>query len=182
MSTMLYHENPPLRNEAPVDLATTSPMPGRSGKVSELIVLDHEYASTPHEDSYALDHTTTTRNCRGSASYSTMLTSTIVSSLYRANPLIACSGVLSGQDGSAIASSGFPGRCFAGRAELHLCDSLPCSSSKFVLLHTDSSQKSIHIHKNVFPSLLRHPQALRQHREAHSRCQPRLRPPRPGFR
>jgi hypothetical protein len=37
MSTMLYHENPPLRNEAPVDLATRSPMPGLSGKVSELL-------------------------------------------------------------------------------------------------------------------------------------------------
>jgi len=36
MSTMLYHENPPLRNEAPVDPATTSPMPGRSGQVSEV--------------------------------------------------------------------------------------------------------------------------------------------------
>ena len=36
MSTMLYHENPPLRNEAPVDLATTSPMPGRNRKVSEV--------------------------------------------------------------------------------------------------------------------------------------------------
>ena len=30
MSTMLYNENPPLRNEPPVDLATTSPMPGRA--------------------------------------------------------------------------------------------------------------------------------------------------------
>lgn len=32
MSTMLYNENPPLRNEPPVDLATTSPMPGRAHK------------------------------------------------------------------------------------------------------------------------------------------------------
>jgi hypothetical protein len=74
MSTMLYHENPPLRNEAPVDLATTSPMPGRSGKVSELgwiIAFYHEHASTPHEDAYTLDHitTTTTHNCRQLASY-----------------------------------------------------------------------------------------------------------------
>jgi len=30
MSTMLYNENPPLRNEPPVDLATTSPLPGRA--------------------------------------------------------------------------------------------------------------------------------------------------------
>lgn len=35
MSTMLHHENPPLRNESPVDLATTSPVPGRSGEVSD---------------------------------------------------------------------------------------------------------------------------------------------------
>jgi hypothetical protein len=34
MSTMLYNENPPLRNEAPVDLATTSPLPGRTHEQS----------------------------------------------------------------------------------------------------------------------------------------------------
>lgn len=28
MSTMLYNENPPLRNEPPGDLATASPLPG----------------------------------------------------------------------------------------------------------------------------------------------------------
>jgi hypothetical protein len=30
MSTMLYNENPPLRNELPVNLSATSPLPGRA--------------------------------------------------------------------------------------------------------------------------------------------------------
>ena len=48
MSTMLYHENPPLRNEAPVDLATTSPMPGRNGKVSEVCWMMMKIYTTRH--------------------------------------------------------------------------------------------------------------------------------------
>ena len=42
MSTMLHHENPPLRNEAPVDLATTSPMPGPKVKMkcTHVVVID----------------------------------------------------------------------------------------------------------------------------------------------
>ena len=125
---MLYHENPPLRNEAPVDLATTSPMPGRSGKVSELCWITafyHEYlqyASTPHEDSCALDQTTTTPNCRQSASYHAMPPPRSVSSLYRANPLIACSSVLRRAFGSRRERHSFfwlPRPLFCGRAELH---------------------------------------------------------------
>jgi hypothetical protein len=45
MSTMLYHENPPLRNETPGDLATMSPKPRRNSKVSEvcwIVALYHE--------------------------------------------------------------------------------------------------------------------------------------------
>jgi hypothetical protein len=44
MSTMLYNENPPLRNEAPVDLATTSPLPGRAHEQS---VCSHSFIIFP---------------------------------------------------------------------------------------------------------------------------------------
>jgi hypothetical protein len=110
MSTMLYHENPPLRNEAPADLATTSPMPGRRSKVSELcwsfaLLL---YTTTCHEDMHSTI-TTTTHDCRQSASYH--VASTIGFIILPGQSL---DSVLprSGQDGNAIASSGFPGLVF----------------------------------------------------------------------
>ncbi|KAM0711900.1 hypothetical protein Q7P35_001270 [Cladosporium inversicolor] len=47
MSTMLYNENPPLRNEPPVDLATTSPLPGRAHELET-----HPLHSTANRTSY----------------------------------------------------------------------------------------------------------------------------------
>jgi hypothetical protein len=92
MSTMLHHENPPLRNKAPVDLATTSPMPGRNGKMrcTHVVVIDEEIHSSLPQQQY----TTKVPNISQLPCHLLLPPPRSVSSMLAANPLVACSGVL----------------------------------------------------------------------------------------
>jgi hypothetical protein len=123
---MLYHEKPPLRNEAPVNLATTSPMPGRSGKVSELLLhccLIPRISLHLHHMEIAIHSTIPRQHATADNQPATMPPPPrFVSSLYRANPLIACSSVLRRAFGSGRERHSFfwlPRALFCGRAELH---------------------------------------------------------------
>ena len=113
MSTMLYHENPPLRNEAPVDLATTSPMPGRNRKVSEVCWM--KIYTRPY-------HNNKTQLPKISQLHLTPTICFINVSSQSLGSVLRRARVNAGVPEEALAS---PASCFAGRAELHYLSQLP---------------------------------------------------------